>query len=129
MPIDNSLANMQTHAQSNPAAALNLDALDAMEAFPDALSFLNRQPWPLIAHPDARLPVIYVQARLDRAICWRVFERIRQVVGHGLPDALSISSDKYASISREPQNQRAVWGGLALLLYGFAENDRQISHV
>src|ERR1051326_8328389 len=36
-----------------------------MEAVPDALLLLRRQPWPLVAHPDPRWLLLDVQAHLS----------------------------------------------------------------
>src|SRR5258708_21412551 len=54
MALNNDATNVQPQSQSDPGAALDLDPLDPVEAFPDPHLFFRRQPTPLLAHPDPR---------------------------------------------------------------------------
>src|SRR5258706_13490651 len=73
MLLNDGATNIQSQAESDPSATLDLDPLGAVEAFPDLLLFLWRQPWSCIAHPQLRLLVSHLEADLDGAIRWRVF--------------------------------------------------------
>src|SRR5258706_232073 len=47
MLLNDGATNMQSQAESDPSATLDLDPLGAVEAFPDLLLFLWRQTWAL----------------------------------------------------------------------------------
>jgi putative transposase len=126
MLLNDGATNMQPQAQSDPAAALDLDSPGSVEGFPDALVFLWRQPWPRIAHPDTCLLVIYLEANHDGAIGWRIFEGIRQVVRHDLPEAMGIGHHRHPLLRWALQQNRALQIDLALLLDRLADDGNQI---
>src|SRR2546425_6399445 len=84
MTLNDVSTNVQPQSQSDPGAALDLDPLDPVEAFPDACLFFRRQPWPLIAHPDPRLVARHVEPHHHGLLSGRVFECVGQIVGHDL---------------------------------------------
>ena len=93
MLLNDCSANRQSQAESDPGAALHFDALDPVIAFPDALLFPGGDPWPFITDLDPRLLAFPGEAHRDRAIRGGIFERIGQVVGHDLPQAIGIRQD------------------------------------
>src|SRR5262249_36488940 len=105
---------MQPDPQPDAGPALDLDAWHAMKALPDPFLLAWRNPWSLIPYPQVRVLILYVKADSDWAIFGRVFERIGQIVGHDLPNALRIGLDRHRSAG-QVQEDLPLRGCLALL--------------
>src|ERR1051326_6008703 len=98
-----------------------------MKALPEPLVFLSGYPWSLIAHPDARDVALFGYANLDGSPFWGVFERVGQIVGDHLADAVRINEDRHGLVHPKAERDRASWRGLALLFGRLADNGHQIS--
>src|SRR5690242_17317487 len=122
MPFDNRPADVQAQPQPHARAVLYLDPWRAMKALPDALLLRGRQPWPVIAYQHARLGTLHLKAYLDWLIFRRIFERVRQIIRHHLPDAVSIRQQWRSRRLWQAEHDAAIRPGVPLFFHRVLNN-------
>ena len=94
MQLDDGAAHVQPKAQPDPGAALHMNARRPMESLPDAILFLHREPWPLVAYPDSLLQVLPLEPNSDGTVFWRIFQGVGQIIRHDLLQTLGIPQNR-----------------------------------
>src|SRR5947209_1639874 len=84
--LDDRAADEEAEAQAEAGAALNRDAIGAVEAIPDLVLLLRTQARSLVAHVDAYPAVVRRYSDVDHLLRSRELQRVCQVIHQYLPD-------------------------------------------
>src|SRR5690242_7090844 len=87
--------------------------------------FFSGKTRPLVADTNAGLAVSDLKADTYRLVFWRVFERIREIVGHHLTDTLRLG--QHRRFVGRIQDNRSRWPGESLIRDGFGDDCTQVT--
>src|SRR5258708_9569041 len=129
MLCDEHLTDVQPQAQPFPWATLYRHSLDLVKALPQFLLRFFRETRSPISYPDTGHGVLDHQPDMNRLIGTRIAQRIGDIVGHHLADAIPISEHVDRSVLRQFEQERAFGSGYPQVFDGLAHDVVQVTAI